>query len=57
VASYRIYILDSDDHIVWGFNVACATDEDALKQARLNLLGAQKVEVWNERRCLGQISG
>ena len=55
MASYRIYLLDGDDHIVWGINVDCANDEDALKQARLNLLGSQKAEIWSERRCIGQI--
>jgi hypothetical protein len=57
MTKYRIYLLDHADHIVWGHDVVCDTDEDALATAKIGLSPAEIAEVWTGTRRVGQVSG
>ena len=55
MATYRIFMLGDDDHIVDGNIIDCSTDDEALTRAP-SLAGDHKgVEVWELRRCVGRI--
>jgi hypothetical protein len=60
MASYRMFVLDANDHFVCVHHVFCANDSEAMTAARAvaaarGLLGSRcAVEVWGEGRMVGR---
>jgi hypothetical protein len=54
MATYRVFVFGSDDHIVRAEVIDCPTDDDAMNLAP-GLGGDHKaVEVWEFARCVGR---
>ena len=56
MAQYRVYELDSSDHIAAGYSVECGSDATAMHAAGRLLERAAGVEVWEPVRCVGHLS-
>ena len=55
MATYRVFVLGSDDHIIRAEVIDCPTDDDAMTLAP-SLGGDHKaVEVWELARCVGRV--
>jgi hypothetical protein len=55
MATYRVFVFGSDDHIVGAEVIDCPTDDDAMTLAP-SLSGDHKaVEVWELARCVGRV--
>jgi hypothetical protein len=57
MTSYRLYRLDDIGHIVWAQDFSCASDSDALTEARYGLRASEKAEVWTGTRRVAQLVG
>ncbi len=55
MASYRLFFIGRDDHIMKAEVVDCLTDGDALQAARANCRGHPAVEVWEGDRKVGRV--
>ena len=53
---YRIYELDSADHIVNDYSVVCRSDAAAMAVACKITESAAAVEVWESARCVAYLS-
>lgn len=54
MSSYRVYFLDSQDHIRAAREFEAETDEAALRTAR-EFASGQVVELWNRKRFIGRL--
>ena len=55
MAHYRIYVLDSGDHISEPpEEVECADDQAAIERAQ-SLLNGRAIEVWEGARCVARL--
>jgi hypothetical protein len=57
VANYRIYMLNRADRIASAADADCANDMAAFARAAATLGNDGAAEVWEGRRCVGQIRG
>jgi hypothetical protein len=55
MASYRLYFIGRDDHIVKAEVVDCPSDDDAIAAARAACEGHPTVEVWERARRVKRI--
>ncbi len=57
MATYRIYDLDAQGHILGRSDADCADDADACVQATAALGTDGEAEVWSDRRLVGRVRG
>jgi len=56
MAHYRVYELDSADHVLNGYSVVCRSDAAAMAAACKITECAAAVEVWESARCVAHLS-
>jgi hypothetical protein len=55
VAAYRIYVLNRADRIASAVDADCETDTAAFTYAAATLGNDSAAEIWQGRRCVGQL--
>ena len=55
MATYRVFMLGSDDHFVGVKLIECATDDEAMRNAPVVAGGHKAVEIWEFARRVGRL--
>ena len=55
MTDYKLYTLDGTDRIDRSADIECASDADALAEARRMLKPTQRAEVWQRERFVAKV--